>query len=195
MLYAKIPLWYKGILTLAAYVYSRAAIDIEFKVCYHYSPKSLHGFYAKNRLFFNLTFMIEIATSLVLLMNAVTGSNSLKIEKPVNQPITLESYVREYFKGTPQLAEIAACESRFNHLDKTTGKIVRGKVNSSDVGVMQINEYYHLDTAKKLGIDIYTLEGNLEYAKILYGKQGSKPWISSSKCWSKTDSGNLAKAI
>ncbi|HEY4511268.1 MAG TPA: hypothetical protein VJH55_00270 [Candidatus Paceibacterota bacterium] len=144
--------------------------------------------------------MIELATSLALMINAVTTkgqpaetitSKEVKTEQTVNQPHTLESYVREYFKNTPQLAHIAGCESTFKHLDKA-GKIIRGRVNSSDVGVMQINEWYHLEQSKKLWIDIYTLEGNLEYAKLLYGKSGSAPWVSSSKCWNKLG-GELAK--
>lgn len=52
---------------------------------------------------------------------------------------------------------------------------------------MQINETYHLDQALSLGIDIYSLEGNMAYAKYLYDKKGSGPWVSSSKCWKKKE--------
>jgi hypothetical protein len=48
---------------------------------------------------------------------------------------------------------------------------------------MQINEKYHAEKAVELGINIYTLEGNVEFAKYLYDTFGSKPWKSSSKCW------------
>ncbi len=99
-------------------------------------------------------------------------------------PLTLEDYVREYFKDTPIMADIARCESRFRQLD-AKGEIFRGEVNPADVGVMQINEYYHLKTAEKMGIDIYTVGGNLAYAKYLYEKEGTQPWISSSPCWKK----------
>ena len=51
------------------------------------------------------------------------------------------------------------------------------------MGVMQINERYHLLTAEKLGYNIHTLEGNVGYAKYLYEKFGSDPWSASSKCW------------
>jgi hypothetical protein len=95
---------------------------------------------------------------------------------------TVEASVREYFKDTPILAEIAKCESRFRHLDEK-GDIVRGEVNNSDIGVMQINTFYHGDEAKKLGFDLKTLNGNMAYAKKLYQKEGSTPWQSSAKCW------------
>lgn len=110
---------------------------------------------------------------------------------PANRPITLEQYVREYFKDTPIMAEIARCESRFRHLGKG-GKVLRGEVTAEDLGVMQINEFYHEDTAKVLGIDLHTLDGNLAYAKWLYTKEGIIPWFSSSKCWQKSDT--LARA-
>lgn len=58
---------------------------------------------------------------------------------------------------------------------------------------MQINELYHLETAEKLGLDIYTIEGNVAYAKHLYEEQGAKPWMSSSPCWAKATQSEIAK--
>jgi hypothetical protein len=98
---------------------------------------------------------------------------------------TTEMAVREYFKDTPILIEIARCESTFNQFNKD-GSVRRGKVNDMDVGVMQINEYYHLETATKKGYDIYTLEGNMAYAQDLYDREGAQPWSSSSACWAES---------
>lgn len=95
---------------------------------------------------------------------------------------TTEEVVREYFLDTPVMADIAFCESRFKHFDQY-GNVLRGRVNSLDVGVMQINEKYHAGTASRLGINLYTLEGNLEYAKYLYETKGTSPWVHSSGCW------------
>jgi hypothetical protein len=90
---------------------------------------------------------------------------------PMNQPLTLEEYVRLYYYKTPILAEIARCESRFRHTG-ADGRVIRGEASWEDVGVMQINEFYHEDRAKKLGMNLHTLDGNLAYAKCLYGKEG-----------------------
>ncbi len=109
----------------------------------------------------------------------------------VDHPLTLEEYIREYFKETPMLAEIAKCESRFRHFG-TNGKVLRGELTAEDIGVMQINSFYHEDRAEKLGFDLHTLDGNLAYAKWLYNKESAAPWYSSSKCWQKSDV--LAKA-
>lgn len=98
---------------------------------------------------------------------------------------TTESIVREYFANTPILSEIARCESHFRQTD-SNGNIVRGKRNTYDVGVMQINELYHLDKAKKLNLNIHTLEGNIAYAKYLYENEGARPWLASSGCWAKS---------
>lgn len=114
-------------------------------------------------------------------LGAPSDISALQAEGQAN-PETLGAYVREYFAETPVLAEIAWCESRMRHLDKD-GSVYRGKVNASDIGVMQINTAYHEATATDMGIDLYSLEGNLAYAKHLYEKQGTKPWNASKPCW------------
>ena len=64
---------------------------------------------------------------------------------------------------------------------------MRGEVNRSDVGVMQINEYYHGKTAKAFNLDLSNFEDNLLYARYLYEKEGTAPWSASKKCWSKSE--------
>ena len=140
--------------------------------------------------------MIELTTGMLFLLGTFYGdavSLTAHSDAPVpeqqqlaDQPITLEAYVREYFKDTPIMAEIAKCESRFRHLGKN-GKVLRGEITADDLGVMQINEYFHEDTASALGIDLHTLDGNLAYAKWLYNKKGVAPWYSSAKCWDRSD--------
>ncbi len=98
-------------------------------------------------------------------------------------PAVMEKYLRQVYSNDPILVEIARCESNFKHYDKE-GKVVKGRIDNADIGVMQINERYHGDTASKLGLDIHTITGNVAYAKYLYAKEGSKPWSASEKCWS-----------
>lgn len=143
---------------------------------------------------------IELATAAFFLLSTFYGSAPADVKQNtrsnidmqphfsavVNQPLTLEEYVREYYEDTPILAEIAKCESRFRHLG-IGGKVLRGEVSVEDVGVMQINEFYHEERADKLGMNLHTLDGNLAYAKWLYHKEGTLPWFASSKCWQKSD--------
>lgn len=99
-------------------------------------------------------------------------------------PQTFSQYVRRYFTEDPILANIAWCESRLRHVG-SNGEILRGVVNSDDIGVMQINTRFHGKRAESLGIDLYSLNGNLEYAQYLYDKEGTKPWSASQACWGK----------
>lgn len=153
--------------------------------------------------------MIELATSALVLLsmfygtptvNATATNSSVPSVQSLHDPTivdgvaliapagnanAVEMRVREYFKETPILAEIARCESQFRHTGNN-GEIIKGIVNKSDIGVMQINEYYHFDEALKLGFDLKTLRGNMAFAKRLYEKQGTAPWQSSAECWEKS---------
>lgn len=146
--------------------------------------------------------MIEITTGIAFLLSSMYGAGTVSADIVTNQALdtnsednkelittqdkeVLEKYLKENFADTPILFEIAKCESTMTHFNKD-GQVIRGKVDRRDVGVMQINEGYHLEDAKKLGFDIHTVEGNVAYAKYLYKKFGSKPWSASSPCWSKT---------
>lgn len=119
------------------------------------------------------------------------------VKKKSIEPITdskiVKKYVENYFSDIPLLARVAECESHNRQYTKS-GQVIRGEVNSLDVGVMQINEKYHLEQAKKLGYDIYTMEGNTAYARYLYEKQGAQPWISSSPCWAKFSESEIAQS-
>lgn len=139
--------------------------------------------------------MINMTTGFVFFLSSVYGAATTTQPVVVNQdltpvieqtqsPKTLEHYVREYYNDTPVLAEIARCESGFVHFTDS-GKVLRGIKDSNDIGVMQINERFHLAQAKKLGYDIYSIEGNMAYAKYIYEKDGAAPWYASSKCWGK----------
>ena len=95
--------------------------------------------------------------------------------------VEVEARVREYFSDIPVMIDVAYCESKFNQHGKD-GNVLRGVVRD-DMRVMQINDYYHCETAEKLGIDLHTLEGNLAYARYLYNREGTRPWNSSAHCW------------
>ena len=125
--------------------------------------------------------MIPLIIGLALLMDNIDRTTA-----PVFSPDaqSIEEYVRAYFADAPIMAEIAACESKFRHFGKN-GSVLRGEIVREDIGVMQVNEYYHKKTAQKLGLDLYSIEGNVTYARYLFEKEGTTPWLSSSKCWNR----------
>lgn len=124
--------------------------------------------------------MVIFLLPLFLLLPLTIAEGNM--ENPFGRGITVEQYVTEYFSDIPIMSSVAYCESRFRQVDED-GNLFRGEVNSADVGVMQVNEYYHLAQSIKLGYDIHTLEGNLAYARWLYNKEGTTPWLPSSPCW------------
>ena len=146
--------------------------------------------------------MIELTTGVVFLMSSIYGSGqsdnhikSINAVTDAGQATTsqigsfststnMESYLRKEYAETPILVEIARCESEFRQFNKD-GTVLRGREVREDVGVMQINERYHAEMASKLGIDIYSVAGNVEYAKHLYKESGTAPWSASKACWSK----------
>lgn len=142
--------------------------------------------------------MIELTTGIVFLLSSMYGASAPSTDVAIVQSNTAtstatttitvnsdrkatEQYLREHYADTPILVEIARCESTSLHYKN--GNLVRGRVDNADVGVMQINERYHLETAKKLGYDIHTIEGNVAFAKYLYERYGSRPWSASEPCW------------
>ena len=104
-------------------------------------------------------------------------------------PQTVKQYIQDYFgdKNDPIMVVIANCESHFRQFE-SDGTVYRGEQNHEDVGVMQINEHYHLKQAQALGYDLYSEEGNVAYAQYLFEKQGTAPWSSSAGCWDKSKS-------
>ena len=133
---------------------------------------------------------MHLATSFALAVSlALSGASAAPAATvgigPMPAAQTVQEYVRGYFAGTPIMVEVARCESHFRQFDRD-GSVHRGVVNDQDVGVMQINERYHLKTAQKLGLDIYSIQGNVAYAKYLYEKEGTQPWSSSEPCWGKS---------
>lgn len=100
---------------------------------------------------------------------------------------------KEKVKLLPELYPICACESSKSGKKTGTprqfnsdGTVKRGKINPNDIGMCQINtepRNGHLVQAKKLGFDVFTEEGNINYANWLYKKKGSQPWNWSKDCW------------
>lgn len=109
-------------------------------------------------------------------------------------PVKAEADIKPEITATPTeavlelpevpaiLLRIAECESN-NRQFNEDGSVLRGRKNPSDVGRFQINEFYHLETARKLNMDIYTWEDNTAYALYLFEKNGTRDWLWSASCW------------
>ncbi len=141
--------------------------------------------------------MIELITAAAMIVSSVYGPAATTTTSTTTPetPVTISAsstdgiqntmeYIKTAYADEPILIDIAQCESSFRQYD-ANGNLLRGKVNAADIGVMQINEDFHLQKAESMGYDIRTTAGNVAYAKYLYDTQGAAPWSASSACWSK----------
>lgn len=122
---------------------------------------------------------------IVLLFSILTVallSQSPHVAAQEQETLDVETRVRAYFSYAPIMVEIARCESKFRQYS-SSGKPLYGGYGGKMVGVFQVYTDIHASYAASLGMDITTLEGNLAYAKYLYDREGTKPWLSSFPCW------------
>src|ERR1700690_4182640 len=93
-----------------------------------------------------------------------------------------ESSVRSYFSDIPVMIAIANCESGFREFN-SDGSVLHGGTDDSMTGIFQIDPSIHASKALSMGFDLNTVDGNMGYARYLYGAEGTTPWISSFPCW------------
>lgn len=80
------------------------------------------------------------------------------------------------------MIKIAYCESRFNQWN-ADGSVLKGRITPADEGTLQLNQDYHGERMKRLGLDAESLADNLKFARILHDEQGTQPWSASQNCW------------
>jgi len=94
----------------------------------------------------------------------------------------IEEQIRKVFWEEPDLAvAIAKCEGITNgKLDPFAFNPTNG---SDDKGIFQISTLHHGVRVEELGLDMFDVQDNLTYAKILFDSQGTQPWSASKHCW------------
>ena len=126
-----------------------------------------------------------------------TESSTTTARQTTTKTVTGNNNTSDKARELPKvLLDISWCESRddqnkvgYNYRYRTVtlsdGSTTTEKyLWSKDIGRFQINDYYHAEAAKALGMDIYTVEGNTQYALVLYNSNGTKDWNPSKPCWS-----------
>ena len=132
----------------------------------------------------------DTTATTTLVVTAVATSSSSSAPAPVAEVISapvlpnsaeVKAAVEAYFADIPVMINIAKCESNFTQY--VDGHTLNGG-SGGMMGVFQINRAVHLAYSIKIGHDINTLAGNMEYARHLYNTQGgTDPWYSSEGCW------------
>lgn len=87
----------------------------------------------------------------------------------------VEAQVRAEFADVPDMILVAKCESGFRQFS-ADGAVLWGGSGKAYIGIFQIGERLHAAPAAAMGQDIFTIEGNIAYARHLYGQRGIQPW-------------------
>jgi hypothetical protein len=101
--------------------------------------------------------------------------------QPEPQPQSVEEKIEQAFgEHADVMKRIALCESGMKqHWDN--GEPIISPTR--DGGIFQINFSAHLETTKKMGLDVINSEDdNIAYAKYLFEQSGTQPWYMSRKC-------------
>lgn len=146
---------------------------------------------------------IALLTIVSLLFLATTRTASQSVAEVPHVPTQTEEKVDIAVQEKPNvpklLWDISWCESRNDQsavgLNYRTRVVTNSDGSTSteryvwsrDIGLYQINDYYHAEDAKKMGYDIYTAYGNTKYALYLYTKNGTRDWSASEACWQDID--------
>lgn len=121
----------------------------------------------------------QVVAQQVAPVSAVTGSANQEIPELISKKSKEEGISANLTQA------IAFCESNYRQFTDDKETVLRGLHNPLDVGIFQINEKYHLEKSKSLDFDIYTIEGNIDYALWLIKHEGAQHWKWSEPCWSK----------
>jgi hypothetical protein len=121
--------------------------------------------------------------AIVIAISPQTTAVAPVVDKVATSTASVTSQIETAFSGYGQLRRICSCESHLTQFEKDGVTVLHGRENPKDLGICQINELYHGEQAKKLGFDLYSLIGNVAYAKHLYESEGTKPWVWSESCW------------
>jgi hypothetical protein len=113
--------------------------------------------------------MIAVLAGLVMVLGLVPFSAGAQ----TNPNAGVEDKVRSGFSDVPAMIGIAKCESGFRQFN-ANGSVLRA--SGRYIGIFQIDETIHVPRAKSMAYDIYTVDGNIAYARYLYSVSGTNPW-------------------
>lgn len=124
---------------------------------------------------------------LIICVALMAGYRISTAEAPLEPERTLDEWISFYadvYDQDEALArEIMRCEASMYGGAINHNRRADGSIWSTDTGLWQINDYYHEDRAKSMGLDIWDDVDNIRYGFILLKEQGVQPWSASEHCW------------
>ena len=122
--------------------------------------------------------MMQQKIKITLIISLAWFSSVVSPALALSMPIGINKGVAEQvfstFADAPAMVAIARCESGIRQYSGN-GMPLGGGSSGLYIGIFQISSG-HSSEAESMGMDIYTAEGNIAYAKYLYQKYGTVPW-------------------
>ena len=117
---------------------------------------------------------------IVYTAHAQEEEHKVVLIEPTYSEESIKMRIKEAFpEDSERMLRVALCESGYDR------NAHNPKNNSHDRGIFQLSEKWHGKEMKELGIDPTDVEQNIQYARLLYDRNGLKDWSASKKCWSK----------
>lgn len=89
--------------------------------------------------------------------------------------LSIEDMVAAAFPDAPYMVAIARCESHLRQYS-APGVVLMGGGGGNYIGIFQIGRQW-VPTAREMGLDVYTPEGNIAFARYLFDEYGaSSQW-------------------
>lgn len=131
----------------------------------------------------NAVHLFQLLGSMVLIATSVALYGMLVVPEHITATtITLRDTTKY-----PVLDRIAKCESHNRQFNTDGSVLTNTNTNGTvDVGMYQINmSSYHIKEIAKLNLNVFTEQGNRDYAMYIYTHYGTGAWSSSANCWNK----------
>lgn len=133
-----------------------------------------------------------LATALILTgALSFSTSEAKEVAPPVVTKLTqadinhqIDIQAPKYGLSPSLVKKISLCEDKGNPYSTHANK--HGTTTwSTDIGPLQINDYYHESEMKAEGLNISKPLDNLKFGLEMMSKQGTTPWNWSKYCWNK----------
>lgn len=116
-------------------------------------------------------------------IQAKIASGTMKITQ-ADIDATIDALAPSYGLSASLVKKISQCEDQGDPYSTHANK--HGDVVwSTDIGPLQINDYYHKAEMKKLGLNINKPIDNLKFGLSMMETEGTVPWKWSEPCWGK----------
>jgi len=120
---------------------------------------------------------LALSTTTAIVVESGTPELSDPPSQQAQSPDTsgFSALILETFPDAPYMLDVARCESSVRQY-LPSGEVLMGGGGGNYIGIFQIGSQW-VSRAKSMGMDVYTPEGNIAFARFLFDDSGpSSQW-------------------